>query len=306
MKDIIIIGGGIAAYTAAIYNARSKLEVLVISADLLLDQLSSTTLVENYPGFSKGIQGPDLVLECKKQAKRFGTKYESGFVKSIKQIKNNFEITTNNKKYNSRAIIIATGASPKKLNIPGEEKYFGKGVSTCATCDAAIFKDKKVVIVGGGDTSIEYALILSKFAKSITIIHRRNEFRASKVMQEKIFKLKDKISVLWDSEIEEVIGDGSFVRGVTVNNLKTNKKRELKCDGMFLAIGRIPNTKFLKNNIKLDKSGYIKTNNSMETNIKGIFAAGDCQDAKYWQAIIAAGSGSIAALEAEKYVTNLD
>ena len=224
MHDIIIIGGGIAAHTAAIYNSRSNLEVLVLSAGIPLDQLTMTTLVENYPGFSKGVMGPELIVECKKQAQKFGAKYESGFVKSIKKVNKNFQVSTGKKKYSSKAVIISTGASPRKLKIPGEDKYFGKGVSTCATCDAALFKDKSAVVIGGGDTAMEYALILTKFTNKVTIVHRRDEFRASKIMQDRVMKLKDKIKIVWNGAATEVLGDGNFVKGIKVKDVKTNKE----------------------------------------------------------------------------------
>ena len=304
MHDVIIVGGGIAAHTAAIYNSRANLDVLVISADTPLDQLTMTTLVENYPGFSKGVMGPELIIECKKQAQKFGAKYESGFVKSIKKVKKNFQISTKDKKFSSKTVIISTGASPRKLKIPGEEKYFGKGVSTCATCDAALFKDKSVVVIGGGDTAMEYALILTKFTDKVTIVHRRGEFRASKVMQDRVMNLKHKIKILWDSKATEVLGDGKFVKGVKVKNVKTDKKTKIDCEGMFLAIGHVPNTESFKDIVKLDKLGYIKANSTMKTSVEGIFVAGDCQDTKYWQAVTAAGTGCMAALEAEKYLAN--
>lgn len=301
----MIIGGGIAAHSAAIYSSRANLKVLVLSASIPLDQLSMTSLVENYAGFPEGVMGPKLIKDCKLQAEKFGAEYKSGFVESIKKIKNGFKISTSDKEYKSKTVIIATGASPKKLKIPGEENYFGKGVSTCATCDAALFKNKQVVIVGGGDTSMEYALILTKFTDNVTIIHRKDKFRASEIMQERVFKLKDKINIIWDSEIKEIRGDGNFVSEIKIKNNKNKKDSILKCEGIFLGIGHTPNTGPFKKILKLDEKGYIKTKDSMSTDIDGIFAAGDCQDKKYWQAIVAAGSGCISALEAEKYISNL-
>lgn len=304
MHDVIIIGGGIAAHTAAIYNSRANLDVLVISAETPLDQLTMTTLVENYPGFSQGVMGPELIIECKKQAQKFGAKYEVGFVKSIKKVNKTFHVSTGDKKYSSKTVIISTGASPRKLKIPGEDKYFGKGVSTCATCDAALFKDKSAVVIGGGDTAMEYALILTKFTDKVTIVHRRKEFRASKIMRDRVMKLKDKIKIVWDSMATEVLGDEKFVKGIKVKNVKTSKETKIDCDGMFLAIGHTPNTKPFQDIVKLDKLGYIKADSSMKTSTDGIFVAGDCQDTKYWQAVTAAGTGCVAALEAEKYISN--
>ena len=250
VRDIMIIGGGIAAHTAALYNSRANFKPLVISAPEP-DQLSLTTLVENYPGFVNGILGPELINNCKEQAKRFGTEYIEGWVDSFKKAGKYYEIEVNKKKYHAKAVIISTGASARWLDVKGEDKYKGKGVSTCATCDAALFKDKKVVVVGGGDTAMEETLSLYKFASKITIVHRRNKFRASKIMQNRIFKLKDKVNVIWDSAVTEVLGDGRFVKGVKLKNIKTDEVNELKCDGVFLAIGHTPNVKVFQKLIKL-------------------------------------------------------
>lgn len=301
--DVLIIGGGIAAHTAALYTSRAQLNPLVISAPEL-DQLSLTSTVENYPGFPDGVLGPDLVNNCKKQAKKFGAKYIEALVTNFKKSRNKYEIQTDeNENYSARTVIIATGASARWLGVPGEAKYKGRGVSTCAVCDAALFRDKEVIVIGGGDSAMEETLALYKFAKKITIIHRRNKFRASKIMQDRILNL-DKVNTIWDSVISEVQGDGKFVTGVKLKNVKTNKISELKCDGIFLAIGHTPNTSFLKDLVKLDKLGYIKTKN-VQTNLPGVFAAGDVQDHKYRQAITSAGTGCMTALEAEKYIENL-
>jgi len=301
--DVLIIGGGIAAHTAALYTSRAQLNPLVISAPEL-DQLSLTSTVENYPGFPDGVLGPDLVNNCKKQAKKFGAKYIEALVTNFKKSGNKYEIQTDeNENYLARTVIIATGASARWLGVPGESKYKGRGVSTCAVCDAALFRDKEVIVIGGGDSAMEETLALYKFAKKITIIHRRNKFRASKIMQDRILNL-DKVNTIWDSVISEVQGDGKFVTGVKLKNVKTNKISELKCDGIFLAIGHTPNTSFLKDLVKLDKLGYIKTKN-VQTNLPGVFAAGDVQDHKYRQAITSAGTGCMTALEAEKYIENL-
>jgi len=303
MENVVIIGGGISAHTAALYTARADLNPIIISS-IEPDQLSLTTKVENYPGFPDGVLGPELIENCKKQAQKFNAKYIQGTVDSIKKRDNNFEINYENKKILSRTVIISTGATARTLNIPGEKKYFGRGISTCATCDAALFRDKEVLVIGGGDSAMEDSLSLYKFAKKIIIVHRRDQFRASKIMQERIFKLKDKISIIWDSSLEEVLGDGKFVIGAKIKNLKTNEISEIKCQGVFLAIGHTPNTKIVENLVDLDK-GYIKTDPKMNTNISGIFAAGDCQDHIFQQAVTAAGSGCQAALEAEKYIENL-
>lgn len=304
VRDIIIIGGGIASHTAALYNSRANFKPLIISAPEP-DQLSLTTLVENYPGFVQGIMGPELITNCKEQAKRFGAEYVEGWVDSFKKVGKLYEIGIGNKKYYAKAVIISTGASARWLEVKGEDKYKGRGVSTCATCDAALFKDKIVVVVGGGDTAMEETLGLYKFASKITIIHRKNKFRASKIMQNRVLKLKDKVGVVWDSTVTEILGDGKFVKGVKIKNVKTNEVKEIKCEGVFLAIGHTPNVKAFQKLVKLDKLGYIKTDERCRTNLPGVFAAGDVQDPVYRQAITSAGSGCTAAMEAERYVEDL-
>ena len=302
--DIIIIGGGIAAHTAALYTSRANFKPLVISAPEP-DQLSLTTTVENYPGFPKGILGPELITNCKEQAKRFGAEYIEGWVDSFKKSGKYYEIGVGKIKYTAKAVIVSTGASARWLDVKGEDKYKGRGVSTCATCDAALFRDKKVIVIGGGDTAMEETLSLYKFASEIIIVHRRDKFRASKIMQHKVLKLKDKVNVIFDSSITEVLGDGKFVTGAKIKNLKTGKEDLIKCQGVFLAIGHTPNTKIFTNLIKLDKLGYIKTDKRGRTNLPGVFAAGDVQDAIYRQAITSAGSGCIAAMEAERYIEDI-
>ncbi len=303
MRDIIIIGGGISAHTAAVYAARASLRPLVISG-AGLDQLSLTTVVENYPGFPEGIMGPDLIQNCKKQAQKFGAEYIEENADSLKKIKGVFEVGVGKKKYQSRTIIISTGASARKLGIPGEDKYFGKGVSTCAVCDAALYRDKVAVVAGGGDSAMEETLALYKFAKKIYIVHRRDSFKASKIMQDRVMKLKDKIEIIWDSAITEVKGN-KFVEGVIIKNIKTNKTTELKCDGMFLAIGHVPNTNIFKDIVKLDEQGYVITDKLGKTDVEGIFSAGDVQDHVFKQAVTSAGTGCMAAINAERYIENL-
>jgi len=298
--DVIIIGGGIAAYTAAVYTSRSEFRPLVITGKGL-DQLSTTNEVENYPGFPKGIMGPELIQSVRKQAERFGTSFLREDVVSLKRKSGGYEVKAGGKSYTSRTVIICTGASARKMGIPGEEKFWAKGVSTCAPCDAPLFRDKIVTVVGGGDSAMEEAITLAKFAKKVIIIHRRDELRATKIMQERVFKTKN-ISIIWDSVVTDVFGE-VFVKGVKVKNVKTGKKSEVKCDGMFLAIGHIPNTNWLKGSgLKLDKKGYIP---GVVTNLPGVFAAGDVMDSRYRQAVTSAGTGCQAALEAEKYIENL-
>jgi thioredoxin reductase (NADPH) len=301
LYDVAIVGGGIAAHTAALYTARASLHPLVLSGPEP-DQLSLTTLVENFPGFIQGIMGPELVENAKKQAQRFGAEYVSAFVDGFDVKKGFFEIRAGKQIFKAKTVIISTGASARVLNVPGEKQYFGRGVSTCAVCDAALFQDKETVVIGGGDSAMEETLALYKFAKKVTIIHRRDEFRASKIMQDRVLGLKDKISVIWDTGVEEVLGDGKFVTGVKIKNLKTNAISTVSCQGVFLAIGHTPNTKVFDGKIKLDEHSYIITDKRSRTNVEGVYAAGDCQDSVFKQAITSAGTGCQAALEAEKYL----
>lgn len=301
MRKLIILGSGIAGCTAAIYAARAELSPLVLSGPEDGGQLMLTTEVENFPGFPEGVTGPDLVEKCKKQAQKFGAQFDYGIVKSVRKIENGFELELPDKNIQTETLIIATGASARWLGIPSEEKYKGRGVSTCATCDGAFYKDKEVVVVGGGDAAMEEASFLTKFASIVTIVHRRDEFRASKIMQDEVFK-NEKIKILWNKEISEIVGDDKAVTGVKLKDTKTNEISDFKCNGVFLAIGHIPNTKFLTNLMEIDERGYLKANGWMHTSVKGVFAAGDVADTRFRQAITAAGSGCKAAMEAEKYL----
>lgn len=302
METLIILGTGIAGLTAAIYAARAKLSPLLISGPEDGGQLTLTTEVENFPGFEQGIQGPELINICKKQAERFGARLKVDIVTEFNQIKKGLElILMSGEKIQTKALIIATGASARWLGIPSEEKYKGRGVSTCATCDGALYRNKEVIVIGGGDSAMEESLFLTKFATRVTIIHRKDSFRASKIMQERALK-HEKIKVIWDTVIEEIMGDGKKVQGVKLKNLKTNKITDFKCDGVFLAIGHVPNTSFLKGKLEMDENGYLKADPYSHTNIPGVFAAGDVQDRRFRQAITAAGSGCMAAMEAEKWL----
>jgi len=302
MEKVIILGTGIAGCTAAIYAARANLNPIMISGPEDGGQLTLTTDVENFPGFPDGVQGPALVEMCKKQAERFGTRFKVDIASEFKKIKGGFELNLmGGEKIQTKTLIVATGASARWLGIPSEEKYKGRGVTTCATCDGAFFKGKEVVVIGGGDSAMEEANFLTKFANKVTVIHRKNEFRASKIMQDRFFK-NAKCKVIWDNEVAEILGDGKRVTGVKLKNLKTGKFSEFKSDGVFLAIGHIPNTTIFEGKLDLDEKGYIKTDRFMKTNIPGVFAAGDVQDVRYRQAITAAGSGCQAAMEAEKYL----
>ena len=306
MEKVIILGTGIAGCTAAIYAARANLNPLVISGPEDGGQLTLTTDVENFPGFPEGVQGPALVEMCKKQAERFGTRFKVDIASEFKKLKNEFELSLlGGEKIQTKTLIVATGASARWLGIPSEEKYKGRGVTTCATCDGAFFKGKEVVVIGGGDSAMEESNFLTKFATKVTVIHRKDSFKASKIMQDRFFK-NPKCKVVWDSEVVEILGDGKKVTGVKLRNTKTGKVTEFKTDGVFLAIGHIPNTSIFKGILDLDERGYIKADRFMKTNIPGVFAAGDVQDTRYRQAITAAGTGCQAAMEAEKYLAEHD
>ncbi|MBI4147374.1 thioredoxin-disulfide reductase [Candidatus Woesearchaeota archaeon] len=302
MEKVVILGTGIAGCTAAIYTARANLNPIMISGPEDGGQLVLTTDVENFPGFPKGVKGPELVEMCKKQAERFGTRFKVDIASGFKKVKNGFELNLmGGEKIQTKTLIVATGASARWLGIPSEEKYKGRGVTTCATCDGAFFKGKEVVVVGGGDSAMEESMFLSKFATKVTVVHRRDSFKASKIMQDRFFK-NQKCKVLWDSEVAEILGDGKKVTGVKLKNTKTGKVSDFKTDGIFLAIGHVPNTSIFKGTLNLTELGYLVTDRFMKTNIPGVFAAGDVQDVRYRQAITAAGSGCQAAIEAEKYL----
>jgi thioredoxin reductase (NADPH) len=303
MRDVIIIGGGISAHTAAIYTGRAFLSTLVLSGDDP-DQLSLTTIVENFPGFPEGINGPDLIENAKKQAQRFCAEYKNAHVSSVKKIAGGFEVVTNeSEKFQSRTLIICTGASARRTGIPGENQFFGRGVSTCAVCDAALYRGKTAVVIGGGDSAMEESMALYKFASKVYIVHRRDEFKASQIMQDRVLGLKDKISVLWNTVPLEVVGE-KFVKGLKVKDVNTGKETLIPTDGVFLAIGHIPNTGFLKGLVELDEGGFIK-GNGVRTSVPGIYAAGDVMDPRYKQAITSAGTGCQASLEAEWYLEKL-
>jgi thioredoxin reductase (NADPH) len=299
MENVIILGTGISGCTAAIYTARANLAPLVLSGPEDGGQLMLTTDVENFPGFPEGVQGPKLVEMCKKQAEKFGAKFEMNLVNGLEKIKGGYELVlSSGKKVQGKTIIVSTGASARWLGLESEKEYKGRGVTTCATCDGAFFKDKEVIVIGGGDSAAEEALFLTKFASKVTIMHRRDKLRASKIMANRILN-HEKISVKWNSQVTEVLGDGKKVTGV-----KLNGSEEFKCDGVFLAIGHIPNTKFLQGKLDLDEHGYLKADRFMHTNLPGVYAAGDVQDTKYRQAITAAGSGCMAGMEAERYLSD--
>ncbi len=298
-KKVIILGSGPAGLTAALYTARANLNPLVIGGVEWGGQLMLTTDVENYPGFVEGIKGPDLMENFRKQAIRFGAEIINENVTSVDFKKNPFQVSTAENNYNANTIIIATGADSKWLGLSSEQKLIGRGVSSCATCDGFFFKNKNIVVVGGGDSAMEESLFLTKFANKVTVIHRRDKLRASKIMQERAFK-NNKIEFVWDSEIVNVIGENS-VTGIKIKNIKTNQVSEMEIQGLFIAIGHKPNTDFLKGQIDLNEKGYV-IHNGTRTNIDGVFVAGDVYDFRYRQAVTAAGHGCQAAIDAEKFI----
>lgn len=303
--NVIIIGSGSAGLTAAIYASRADLDPLLIEGSLPGGQLSTTTEVENYPGFSKGILGPDLMDEMRKQAEHFGARIVFGDVQKVNFRKKPFEIQTDKNLYLTKTVIIASGASAKLLGLEAEKKYMGRGVSTCATCDGSFYREKEIIVVGGGDSAMEEANFLTKFAKKVYLVHRRKTFRASKIMQDRVLA-NAKIEIIYDHTVEDIIGDGEGVNEAVLKSVESGKKRTLKIDGVFLTIGHIPNSKLFEGQINLDAKGYIITKpKTAETNIPGVFACGDVQDHRYRQAVTAAGTGCMAALDAEKYLESL-
>jgi thioredoxin reductase (NADPH) len=301
--DIIIIGSGPAGYTAAIYAARANLSVLMFQGYLVGGQLMLTSGVENYPGFEDGILGPTMMEIFEKQARRFGTEMIAEDVTGIDFSKRPFTITSDSDSYYARSVIISTGASAKWLGLPGEQQLQGRGVSACATCDGFFFKNKDIAVIGGGDTAMEEALFLTRYANHVTVIHRRETLRASKIMQERAFR-NPKISFILDTEVIEVLGEDA-VEGVLLRNVKTGEESILPVQGFFLAIGHLPNTALFKGIIDMDKAGYIVPVEHTMTNIPGVFAAGDVTDHRYRQAVTAAGDGCRAALDAERWLEGL-
>lgn len=300
MRKLIIIGSGPAGLTAAIYAARANLNPLIIGGFTWGGQLMNTTDIENFPGFIDGIPGPQLMENMLKQAQRFGAEIVYENATQVKSIDGKKIVKTYENEYEAEAVILASGSMPKKLGIPGEDKYYGRGVSTCATCDAAFYRGKTVAVVGGGDSAMEEANFLTKFADKVYLIHRRDEFRASKIMVQRAID-NPKIEILYNTEVKEVAGEKTVTHLNLFNN-KDNSESELKVDGMFLAIGHIPVTDFVQGEIELDDAGYIKSEDGVHTSIEGIFVAGDVWDQRYRQAITAAGMGCRAAMDAEKWL----
>ncbi len=300
MYDVIIIGSGSAGYTAAIYSCRAGRKTLLIAGSIPGGQLMLTSDVENFPGFPESIVGPELMEQMRKQAERFGPEIVYDDASDVDFKSRPFNVTVGKKTYEGKTVIISTGANAKWLGIPSETKFRGHGVSSCATCDGYFFKEKNVVVVGGGDTAMEEATFLANITKKVTVVHRRDKLRASQIMQERSLK-NPKISFVWDSVVKEILGD-SNVTGVTSKNLKTGKEQLLKTDGVFVAIGYEPNTSIFKGQIDLDPKGYIITHKETETNVPGVFAAGDVRDFRYRQAITAAADGCKAAMDADRFI----
>lgn len=301
-RQVIIIGTGPAGLTAALYTARATMAPLVLEGPLPGGQLTLTTEVENFPGFVEGVMGPDLMENIKKQAARFGAEYKQVLATEVNLSKRPFHIkASDGSEYLAESVIISTGASAKFLGLKNEKELTGRGVSTCATCDGFFYRDKIVHVVGGGDTAMEDATFLTKFAKKVYIIHRSDTLRASKPMQDRAMK-NPKIEFVWNTEVKEILANEQGVRGIIVHNNKSGETTERETDGLFYGIGHTPNTAFLAGQINLDDHGFIDTTNEVETNIPGVFACGDVQDSFYRQAITAAGSGCQAAMRAEKFL----
>ena len=299
--DVIIIGAGPSGYTAGIYCSRAGYDTLILSGILPGGQLVNTTEVENYPGFENSIMGPDLMIDMRKQSQKMGTTIIDDEVVDVDFRRKPFKVLTASEEYEGRAVIIATGANPRKMGLKGEETFGGKGVSYCATCDGPFFRNQEIVVVGGGDSAIEEATFLTKFASTVHIVHRRAELRASKVMQERALS-NEKIKFHWDSAVIDIKGDQKVQQAI-LKNLKTNEETTLEIGGLFVAIGHTPNTKIFEKQIDLDDQGYVVLKNNTHTNMEGIFAAGDVHDRTYRQAITAAAFGCMAAIDVDKYIS---
>ncbi len=303
MYDVIVIGSGPAGLTAAIYASRDRLKTLVVAGAMWGGQLMLTTEVENFPGFKEGILGPDLMDNMWKQAERFGTEMIFDDATAVDFSSKPFKVTVGSKVYEGKSVIIATGASAKWLGLESETRLRGRGVSVCATCDAAFFKDKKAVVVGGGDTAMEEALALSKFVNEVKVVHRRDKLRASMILQERVFK-DPKIEFIWNSTVQEILGKDR-VEGIRLRKVDSNEELELSCDAVFIAIGHKPNTEIFKGQIEMDKAGYVIAKDTTKTSVEGVFVAGDAQDYRYRQAVMAAGTGCKAAMDVERYLVGV-
>ena len=304
-RKVVIMGSGCAGHTAALYTARAKLQPLVIEGHEPGGQLSLTTLVENFPGFPEGIQGPELIENMRKQASRFGAEYRLGHVTSVDLSERPFKVHISHEVVHADTLIVASGASARWLGLPHEQQLIGHGVSSCATCDGFFFSGKEIVVVGGGDSAMEEAIFLTRFATKVTIIHRRDQFRASKIMLDRA-RQNERIHFLLDTVVEDVYDvHEKEVTGLKLRNVKTDKAWDFPTSALFLGIGHIPNAKMFEGQLDMDQDGYLKTTNNVFTRVRGVYACGDVQDRRYRQAITAAGSGCMAALEAEKFLEEL-
>jgi thioredoxin reductase (NADPH) len=299
--DVLIIGSGPAGYTAGVYTSRAKLSTLIISGTLPGGQLMTTSEVENYPGFPNGIFGPELMMNMRQQAERFGGMIVDDEVIKVNFKKKPFAITTHSETYTAEAVIVCTGASPRKLGIPAEQQFSGRGVSYCATCDGPFFKGEDIVVVGGGDTALEEATFLTKFGKSVKVVHRRDTLRASKILQEKAME-NPKIEFIWNNVVSDIKGDKKIAT-VLVKNIASGKETTLQAGGLFVAIGHEPNTAIFKGQLELDDKGYIILKDHTKTSVDGVFAAGDVHDHRYRQAVTAAGFGCMAAIDVERWLS---
>jgi|SRR5690554_6801721 thioredoxin reductase (NADPH) len=300
MLDVIIIGGGLAGLTAGLYANRAGLSTLLFEKMFVGGQAATTYLIENYPGFEEPISGPDLSMKVESHARKFGLEIQYDEVTKIEMEGQVKRVHTENRVYESRTLIIATGAEPKTLGLAKEDEFRGRGVSYCATCDGLFYKDKDVVVVGGGDTAVEDAEFLAQYVNKVYLVHRRDSFRANKTSSDRVMA-NDKIKVIWDTVVEEILGDEN-VTGVGIRNLKTGEKSQLKADGMFVAIGIVPNNDLVKGQLKQTEAGFVLTDENMKTDIAGVFAAGDIRQKPLWQLVTAVSDGAIAAVSAQRYI----
>jgi thioredoxin reductase (NADPH) len=299
--DMIIVGGGPAGLTAAIYAGRAAIKPLVLTGAMMGGQIASTHLVENFPGYPNGVNGAELAMNFQQQAEHFGAEIVMEAASEIDLSRRPFTVQTRDRTYSGRSVILATGAFPRRLGIPGEREFFGKGVSTCATCDGFLYKGKTTVVIGGGDSAIDEGLFLTRFADKVIVVHRRDELRASKQLQERAFA-EPRMEFVWDSVATEILGE-EIVSGVRVRNVKTDAQTVLDADGVFVYVGLIPATKLVAGQVELDPAGYIVTDDHQRTSVPGVFAAGDVQNPEFRQCVVAAGDGATAAIQAERFLS---
>jgi thioredoxin reductase (NADPH) len=304
LENLIIIGSGPAGLTAGIYAGRAQLSPLLIAGSALGGQMAFTNGIENYPGFPEAVAGQELTQLMQKQAERFGTRVEMDEVTRVDFAVHPFKVETYAREYEAKAVVIATGASPRKLGVPGEEEFTGRGVSYCATCDGFFYQNRTVIVVGGGDSAVEEAMFLTKYASKIYLVHRRNRLRAEKVSQERAFQ-NEKVEWVWDSVVTEILGEQGVAQA-HIKNVKTGEETFLKADGVFIYIGNVPNTQFLGEQVESNERGYIVTNRKCHTNVPGVFAAGDVQEWVLQQVATSVGSGAMAAMEADKFISELE